>query len=71
MPRDPELWVGFKTSAGVEYIGRPSSRHAAAVTWGGDWYLRAGRDRDGVQLFRRPYFWERKWRGLASDRLKG
>ena len=69
--RDPELWVGFKTTRGVEYIGRGESRHAEAVTYDDAWWIRSGKDRDGVQLFRRPYFWERKWQGMPSDRLKG
>ena len=68
-PRDPSLWVGFKTKRGIEYIGRPQSREAKVVTYDDEWYLRAGTDRDGVQLFRRPWFWERRWRKPVTERI--
>ena len=70
LSRDPELWVGFKTKRGVEYVGRGDSRHAEAVTYDDEWYLRAGKDRDGVQLFRRPWFWERRWRQPVTERIQ-
>ncbi len=67
--RDPALWVGFKTRRGVEYVGR-GSQAAQAVTYDGEWYLRAGTDRDGVRLFRRPYVWERRWRQPVTERIQ-
>jgi hypothetical protein len=68
-PRDPALWVGFKTTRGIEYIGRPDSARAMAVTYDNEWYLRAGKDADGVQLFRRPWFWERRYRKPVTERM--
>jgi hypothetical protein len=68
-PRDPSIWVGFKTKRGVEYIGR-ASQDAQVVTYDDEWYLRAGTDRDGVRLFRRPYFWERRWRKPVTERMQ-
>ena len=70
MRRDPALWVGFRTRRGVEYVGRQCA-DARAVTYDDDWYLRAGTDRDGVRLFRRPYVWEWRWRRPPSHRLEG
>ena len=69
MPRDPALWVGFKTRRGVEYIGRVCQA-APVVTYDDEWYLRAGKDRDGVQLFRRAYPWERRFRKPVTELMK-
>lgn len=67
--RDPAVWVGFKTERGIEYIGR-ACQDASAVTYDDQWYLRAGKDRDGVQLFRRPRLWERRWRKPVTERIQ-
>lgn len=72
MPQlDPALWVGFRTTRGVEYVGRPTSATLRAVTHGNQWYLRAGKDRDGVVLFRRPRRYEEIWRWLRTGQVPG